>query len=163
MRKAQTNHNEIHIIEALKYRKHKKISETYVRYLWGKIAGYDDIPEVFRNWKLNLDKIENYEKVLEYLAAEYKKDSVFWRIAVKESLRYAVNFWDENKLTKCYNEADIYMYTPPMPSVFASSREFCIYVWNYLFPNEPYIIEDKSGYIDLGLLDLWRVNEPELF
>ena len=119
-----------------------KISERYVRNFWSRL--YEDfIPINLRG--LNFNNSESIDRIVnEHLLPELNATPISNRIRTKNSLKYSINFWDEHKLEYEYEGM-----SPAIPSTF-SYREFYIYVWNQLYPNESYIIDDISLYIDIG-------------
>ena len=121
-----------------------KISERYVEKFW--VHLYEDfIPIGLRG--LNFNNPMSIEQITnEHLMVELKATSVSNQERTKNSLKYAINFWDEHKLKDAYDGG---MPAIGLPTAF-SCREFYIYIWNQLFPNESHIINDKSLYTDIG-------------
>jgi len=82
--------------------KPKKISEYYIEFeLWSKM--YESMmPNDLRG--LNFNNIGSIEKVVrEYLLPTLQKRNISRQIRTKESLRYAINFWNEKKFASVYN------------------------------------------------------------
>ena len=125
----------------------KKISESYVKRLWIEIGEGSDIPESLCG--LNFNNLVSISKMVnEYLLSALQTLPISYQVRIKESLRYAINFWDEHQLERVYDGG---LPIIALPTEF-SCREFYIHIWTYLFPNESYIIEDKSVYLDIGPL-----------
>lgn len=126
----------------------KKISESYVMRLWTYIGVTNNLPNDLLG--LNFNNYESINKIVEeYLIEELQNDSISLQFRTKESLRYAINFFDEKKLERLYDGA--------LPEIGLpnniSCREFYINVWSNLYLNESYKIDDKSLYQDLGILN----------
>jgi len=124
-----------------------KISQEYIRCLWSELYHLPD--EIYG---LNLNNISSINKLInDYLIHKIKLRSVSWAYRFKGSLKYAVNFWDDVELESLYNGS---MPAIPLPSTIPV-REFYIHVWNALYPDESYKIENPSDYI---LLDNSATN-----
>jgi len=129
--------------------KTKKISESYIDVLWCNIGEGMNIPDDLRG--LNLNNYDSISRLVkDYLMVNLKEKSISTQIRTKNTLKYAINFWDEKTLERIYEEV---LPEIELPTAF-SCKEFYIKVWTLLFPNESYHIDndDKSTYQDLGPL-----------
>ena len=133
-------------IEHVKVRlKLNNISESYVEKLWLEIGEAGNIPKDLCG--LNFNNSTSIRKVVdEHLLSMLQFMSVSNHVRIKNSLKYAINFWDEEQLKKAYNTGSPMI---GLPTVF-TCREFYVQVWACLFPNESYIIKDRSKYVDIG-------------
>ncbi|MCV2485569.1 hypothetical protein OD917_11575 [Flavobacterium sp. SH_e] len=125
--------------------KAKKISEGYVWRFWAFMGeGYEIPAEILG---LNLNNHTSIEKVVNsFLKPELKLEDISWQFRFKESLRFAINFWTEDQLKRCYEQTLAQLQLPTQISI----RDFYVLVWNLLFDYESYLIEDRSIYEDIG-------------
>ena len=125
--------------------KKKKISESYVEKFWLELYDWDDIPREIRG--LNLNNIDSINKLVkEFLYIRLLENPISIQYKIKESFRYAINFWDENKLIKHYQSVMPILSLPSTMSCLA----FYKYVWSLMFPGESYTIKNKFDYTDIG-------------
>ena len=129
--------------------KNKKISKHYISRFWS-YCREGSLPENLRG--LNFNNLHSIDKVIsEVLYPRLQNETISLQTRIKESFRYAINFWEEEQLLYEYESgyAEI-----ALPTSF-STRDFYIHVWNIIFPNESYTIEDESIYIDVSH-ELWE-------
>lgn len=90
---------------------------------------------------------ENSVKILvnSYLILEYNKESYKTKMEFKNSLKYIINFVTEDKLWNMMSDQCFIVDFPESMSLI----EFYKRLWNYMFPNENYIIDinEKENYI----------------
>ena len=125
--------------------KKKKISESYVKKFWLELYDWDDIPREIRG--LNLNNVDSINTIVkEFLSVKLSERSISTQYRTKESLRYAINFWDDLELENIYYSVMPVLQLPTS----MSCREFYKHVWSFLFCGESYTIKDKSEYVDIG-------------
>ena len=125
---------------------------SYVNRFWLPISEYYiENKEVAKLQALNYNKTESYRAVFEYLLSCLQTDTVSNQLRIKNSFKYAINFWGEDVLEDLFFE-HLPIINFPVVYPQLSYKEFYIYAWGYMFPNESYLIANKSEYIDIGQL-----------
>lgn len=117
-----------------------KISQNYIGYFFRCLIPLYTIndPELEELSELNFENRSSIRRLAnEYLVPCYKRLSISDQFRIKESLRYAMNFWSDEILRSQYT------YGIP-PEIL--TKEFLMKIWNDMFNGESIIINDISNY-----------------
>ena len=82
----------------------------------------------------------------------YDNFPYFIKDRCKNSLAYAINFYDEKLLSRLYESA-IPLFEPPKNM---SMKQFYVTVWEGLFPGESFLINNPEEYIEISFNDLYK-------
>lgn len=134
------------------------INRFWLSYIWSAVSGDLDDPKLMLK---DMNESENFNILIqEYLRPcyeNYKKyqDISFYRM--KDTWKYAMNFYNEDELDRAFESG------VPAFSIPGSPRDFYIKIWNTIFPSESWEINDKGKYIDLEsrFIDIWDYREND--
>ena len=102
---------------------------------------------------LNLSNEKSSSLVLrELIKPFYDNFPYFIKDRCKNSLAYAINFYDEKLLSRLYESA-IPLFDPPNNM---SMKELYITVWGYLFPGENFSINNPEEYVEIPFNELYK-------
>ena len=92
--------------------------------------------------RLNMENENSRAQLVEdYLKPAWQELSYKQRIMVKESLRYALNFFDTDEWETFSKDV--------LPDISRSPIEFFTDLWGRLFPGEPWHLSSNAGYVRL--------------
>lgn len=103
--------------------------------------GIDDRLEDLSGLNLVNDK-SIYRLVHEYLYPAYSEFPISEQFRIKESLRYGLNFWTEDKLYNLFPTTDAVFSIPED----TTAREFYKKIWDEMFAKEDITIHDPEIY-----------------
>lgn len=102
---------------------------------------------------LNLSNEKSVSLALQKLIKpSYDNCPNFIKGRCKNSLAYAINFYDEKMLSRLYESA-IPLFEPPKNM---SMKQFYVTVWEGLFPGESFLINNPEEYIEISFNDLYK-------
>lgn len=127
-----------------------KVSQGYIEVLWSSLGEGREIDKKISG--LNL----NNEKSIEFLVSELLRPFICdldlsFQFRLKESLKYAINFWEKQNFAQCYEKMLPQLVLPTE----CSARDFYIKIWGYLYFHEDYKIHDKLSYEEISALDIY--------
>ena len=91
------------------------------------------------------------ENSYEPLKPFYDNFPYFIKDRCKNSLAYAINFYDEKLLLRLYESA-IPVFDPPNNM---SMKQFYVTAWECLFPGEIFLINNPEEYVEISYNDLY--------
>lgn len=127
-----------------------KISEGYVEILWGTLG---EGPETSEFSELNLNNKASIDLLVNKILLPFIKSlTLSDQFRIQNSLKYAINFWDEQRLRRCYERALPQLYLP----TYFSVKDFYIKIWSRLYNDEDYEISDTFLYEEISRLDIYK-------
>ncbi|EOV9674075.1 hypothetical protein ACN5L5_002634 [Cronobacter turicensis] len=128
-----------------------KINKFYVSMIWQSLAEDPNMDDSFLG--LNLANEESLYIVLNNLMKPSFDDfPQFIKERCKNSLAFAINFYDEKLLVRLYESA-IPVFNPPDNM---DIKQFYVAVWRFLFPEEEFLIKNAGDYIEIAFHDLYK-------
>ncbi|HBC6355201.1 TPA: hypothetical protein KEW64_003675 [Proteus mirabilis] len=128
------------------------ISEGYLVSFWVPICEGYIIPEKYRG--LNLNNHDSVVKLInDYLvpmARKYKSKS--WHYFFKETLRYAINFWSNERLINIY--MGVLPEIPPPQSKHIKMKDFYLLIWTGMYPNEECVVYTPELYKEVPSVEI---------
>lgn len=129
----------------------KKINDSYITMLWQALSEDPNMDASLVG--LNLSNEKSSSLVLrELIKPFYDNFPYFIKDRCKNSLAYAINFYDEKLLSRLYESA-IPLFDPPNNM---SMKELYITVWGYLFPGENFSINNPEEYVETPFNELYK-------
>lgn len=102
---------------------------------------------------VNLSNEKSLSLVLrELIKSSYDNFPNFIKDRCKNSLAYAINFYDEKLLLRLYESA-IPLFDPPNNM---SMKQFYVTVWEFLFPGERCLINNPEEYVEIPFNELYK-------
>ena len=119
-----------------------KVSPEYIRLFLGLLhEGIDSKLEDLSGLNLvNRDSVKRLVK--EYLYPEYQNFTISTQFRVKESLRFGLNFWTEERLHDQFPSTDAAFEIPQQ----MTAKELYKQIWDDMFNNEDITISDITKY-----------------
>lgn len=128
----------------------KKINRKYVSSIWHPLSDCTHVDSAL--FALNLNNLSSIDRVVgEAILPEYKKMPLFMRVRVKDSLKYAINFYSDGELVRCYEAAIPEIDSPATISI----RDFYKLVWERMFSSEDWRCDDKDQYFCIPVSDIY--------
>ncbi|MCS6726711.1 hypothetical protein [Proteus mirabilis] len=128
------------------------ISAGYIDSFWAPICEGRIIPNEFIG--LNLNNYESAQKLIEeYLipkAMKFKSKS--WHYSFKETLRYAINFWSNERLYNIY--MGVLPEIPPPQSKYIKMKDFYLLIWTVMYPNEECVVYTPELYKEVPSVEI---------
>lgn len=129
----------------------KKINDSYISMLWQGLSEDPNMDTALIG--LNLSNEKSLSLALQKLIKpSYDDCPNFIKDRCKNSLAYAINFYDEKLLSRLYESA-IPLFDPPNNM---SMKELYITVWGYLFPGENFSINNPEEYVEIPFNELYK-------
>ena len=119
-----------------------KVSPEYIRIFLGLLhEGVDDRLE--RLSGMNLVNRDSVKKLVEeYLYPEYQNLPISTRFRIKESLRFGLNFWTEEKLYDQFPSTNAAFEIPQQ----MTAKELYKQIWDDMFDHEDITVLDMTKY-----------------
>ena len=119
-----------------------KVSPEYIRLFLGLLhEGIDSKLEDLLGLNLvNRDSVKRLVK--EYLYPEYQNFTISTQFRIKESLRFGLNFWTEERLRDQFPSTDAAFEIPQQ----MTAKELYKQIWDDMFNNEDITISDITKY-----------------
>lgn len=125
-----------------------KISYSYVRIFWSSLGDDCNTDKYY----LNLNNKESICSIFEnVLIPELNLFSYKMKLRIKESLKYAINYYSDEKLAGAYDKSPTYIKLPDNMNV----RDFYIFVWKSMYGEENYQALEKDFYIEIPLEEIY--------
>lgn len=126
----------------IKMNKLYKVSPEYIRLFLGLLhEGVDNKLEDLSGLNLvNRDSVKRLVK--EYLYPEYQNFTISTQFRIKESLRFGLNFWTEERLRDQFPSTDAAFEIPQQ----MTAKELYKQIWEDMFNNEDITISDITKY-----------------
>ncbi|QNQ18284.1 hypothetical protein HF650_01695 [Kosakonia sp. SMBL-WEM22] len=129
----------------------KKINNSYVSMIWQSLSENPNMDSSLVG--LNLSNENSLSLVLrELIKPCYDSFPLFIKERCRNSLAYAINFYDEELLLRLY-EAAIPLFYPPNN---LTMKQFYVIVWGSLFPGESYLINNPEEYVEICFNELYK-------
>lgn len=129
----------------------KKINDSYISMLW---QGLSEDPNMDTSLiGLNLSNEKSLSLALQKLInPSYDNCPNFIKDRCKNSLAYAINFYDEKLLLRLYESA-IPLFDPPNNM---SMKQFYVTIWECLFPGKSCLINNPEEYVEIPFNELYK-------
>ncbi|AGB83060.1 hypothetical protein D781_2815 [Serratia sp. FGI94] len=128
----------------------KKINDKYVSMVWQTLSEDPGMSNSILN--LNMNNPETISTIVnERIFPGVNSFPEFIKDRIKNSLKYAINVYDEKKLTRLYESAIPEIDLPTNISV----KDFYIIIWKSLYNNSDYLIENESEYKEIDFSELY--------
>ncbi|VEI68669.1 hypothetical protein [Serratia rubidaea] len=122
----------------------KKINDKYASMVWQTLSEDPSMSNSILNLNINNPKTIS-AIVNERIFPGVNSFPEFIKDRIKNSLKYAINVYDEKKLTRLYESAIPEIDLPTNISV----KDFYIIIWKSLYNNSYYLIENESEYKEI--------------
>ncbi|MEB7587300.1 hypothetical protein NGC36_18690 [Serratia rubidaea] len=122
----------------------KKINDKYASMVWQTLSEDPSMSNSILNLNMNNPKTIS-AIVNERIFPGVNSFPEFIKDRIKNSLKYAINVYDEKKLTRLYESAIPEIDLPTNISV----KDFYIIIWKSLYNNSYYLIENESEYKEI--------------
>jgi len=133
-----------------------KVSPEYIRLFLGLLhEGIDSKLEDLSGLNLvNRDSVKRLVK--EYLYPEYQNFTISTQFRIKESLRFGLNFWTEERLYDQFPSTDAAFEIPQQ----MTAKELYKQIWDDMFNNETYHLDiDRDGILSIGSNVDWGITK----
>ncbi|MEN4873337.1 hypothetical protein [Kosakonia cowanii] len=128
----------------------KKINNSYISILWQALSEDPDIDAPLVGLNLSNEKSLSLA-FRELIKPSYDNFPYFIKDRCKNSLAYAINFYDEKLLLRLYESA-IPFFDPPNNM---SMKQFYVTAWECLFTGESFLINNPEEYVEISFNDLY--------
>ena len=120
------------------------INKKWLRELWAPVGGHDDWDD--SPWKNSdiLDEVVLQRLIEDELVPEYTRAPQHEQMRIKETFRYALNFYSSADLLDIFSSC-----LPPFSIPPRRIRRVYQDIWNGMFNGEEWTIVDKATYHDL--------------
>ncbi len=129
----------------------KKINNSYISMLWQALSEDPNMDASLVGLNLSNEKSLSLA-FRELIKSSYDNFPYFIKDRCKNSLAYAINFYDEKLLSRLYESA-IPLFDPPNNM---SMKEFYVTVWECLFPGESCLINNPEEYVEIPFNELYK-------
>ncbi|MDP9769254.1 hypothetical protein FJP64_15640 [Kosakonia cowanii] len=129
----------------------KKINHSYISMLWQALSEAPNMDASLVGLNLSNEKSLSLA-FRELIKPSYDNFPNFIKDRCKNSLAYAINFYDEKLLLRLYESA-IPLFEPPKNM---SMRQFYVTVWECIFPGERYLINNLEEYVEIPFNELYK-------
>lgn len=128
----------------------KKINNSYISMLWQALSEDPNMDASLIG--LNLSNGKSLSLAFRKLIKpSYDNFPYFIKDRCKNSLAYAINFYDEKLLLRLYESA-VPLFDPPNTM---SMKQFYVTVWEGLFPDENFLINNPEEYVEISFNGLY--------
>ncbi|WP_193016779.1 hypothetical protein [Proteus sp. FME41] len=127
-----------------------KIGYYYIRIFWSPLGDDCNTDKYYLNLNLN-NKESIYSIVENVLIPELNLFSYKVKLRIKESLKYAITYYSDEKLAGAYDKSPTFVKLPDNITV----RDFYIFVWKSMYGEESYQALEKDFYIEIPLEDIY--------
>ena len=119
-----------------------KVSPEYIRLFLGLL--HEDVDERIEELSgMNLVNRESLKRLVkEYLYPEYQNFTISTQFRIKESLRFGLNFWTEERLYEQFPCTDAALEIPQQ----MTAKELYKQIWDDMFDHENITILDLTKY-----------------
>ncbi|WP_156884902.1 hypothetical protein [Kosakonia cowanii] len=128
----------------------KKINNSYISMLWQVLSEDPNMDASLVGLSLSNEKSLSLA-FRELIKPSYDNFPNFIKDRCKNSLAYAINFYDEKPLSRLYESA-IPLFDPPNNM---SMKQFYVAAWECLFPGESCLINNPEEYVEISFNDLY--------
>ncbi|MHA0914279.1 hypothetical protein ACR9H8_05880 [Kosakonia cowanii] len=129
----------------------RKINNSYVTMIWQSLSEGPNMDSSLIG--LNLSNEESLSLVLlELITPCYDSFPFFIKERCRNSLAYAINFYDEELLLRLYESA-IPIFDPPNN---LTMKKFYVTVWGSLFSGESFLINNPEEYVEIYFNELYK-------
>jgi len=129
----------------------EKINNSYISMIWQALSEDPNMDASLVG--LNLSNEKSLSLALrELINPFYDNFPCFIKGRCKNSLAYAINFYDEKMLSRLYESA-IPLFDPPNNM---SMKQFYVAVWECLFPGESCLINNPDEYVEIPFNELYK-------
>ncbi|WP_313353452.1 hypothetical protein [Kosakonia cowanii] len=124
----------------------KKINHSYISMIWQAISEAPNMDASLVGLNLSNEKSLSLA-FRDLIKPSYDNFPNFIKDRCKNSLAYAINFYDEKLLSRLYESA-IPLFEPPKNM---SMKQFYVTAWECLFPGENFLINNPEEYVVIAL------------
>lgn len=119
-----------------------KVSPEYISLFLGLL--HEDVDERLEELSgMNLVNRESVKRLVkEYLYPEYQNFTISTQFRIKESLRFGLNFWTEERLYEQFPSTDAALEIPQQ----MTAKELYKQIWDDMFDHENITILDLTKY-----------------
>ena len=129
----------------------KKINNSYISMLWQALSEDPNMDASLVDLNLSNEKSLSLA-FRELIKPSYDNFPNFIKDRCKNSLAYAINFYDEKLLLRLYEYA-IPLFDPPNNM---SMKQFYVIVWECLFSGERCLINNPEEYVEIPFNELYK-------